>query len=125
VAGQRQVVFLSGEAGIGKTSVLDVFLARAAADPELHARTQLPAAYARLTFDTWRMQDWEICASASETIQRLSDAGPPAFDRMIYAHLQCCGATTREPSREPVGSQCVSPGGRESATTRDVSADEP
>ncbi|HSP96517.1 MAG TPA: AAA family ATPase [Candidatus Dormibacteraeota bacterium] len=34
-AGERQLVFLSGEAGIGKTTVLDAFLARAAADPDL------------------------------------------------------------------------------------------
>src|SRR5215468_8463187 len=34
-AGQRQLVFLSGEAGIGKTSVLDAFLARAGSDPDL------------------------------------------------------------------------------------------
>ena len=34
-AGERQVVFLSGEAGIGKTTVLDTFLVRAAADPDL------------------------------------------------------------------------------------------
>jgi DNA-binding winged helix-turn-helix (wHTH) protein len=33
--GARQLVFLSGEAGIGKTAVLDAFLARAAADPEV------------------------------------------------------------------------------------------
>ena len=30
-------------------------------DPLLHARTELLAAYVRLTFDTWRMKDWEIC----------------------------------------------------------------
>src|SRR5262249_19442340 len=52
------------------------------------ARTELLGGYVRLTFDTWRMQDGEICASASETIRRLSDAGLPAFDRMIYAHVQ-------------------------------------
>jgi DNA-binding winged helix-turn-helix (wHTH) protein/tetratricopeptide (TPR) repeat protein len=57
-------------------------------DPLLHARTELLAAYVRLTFDTWRMKDGEVCASASETIHRLSDAGPAAFDRMIYAHVQ-------------------------------------
>ena len=34
-AGERQLVFLSGEAGIGKTTVLDAFLVRAAADPDL------------------------------------------------------------------------------------------
>lgn len=57
-------------------------------DPLPHARTELLAAYVRLTFDTWRMKDWEISASASETIHRLSDAGSTAFDRMIYAHVQ-------------------------------------
>jgi predicted ATPase len=35
LAGQRQLVFLSGEAGIGKTTVLDAFLARAASGPDL------------------------------------------------------------------------------------------
>jgi tetratricopeptide (TPR) repeat protein len=57
-------------------------------DPLLRARTELLAAYVRLTFDTWRMKDWEVCASASETIHRSSDVGPSAFDSMIYAHLQ-------------------------------------
>src|SRR5262245_56050499 len=57
-------------------------------DPLLHARTELLGAYVRLTFDTWREKDWETCAAASEAIHRLSDAGPPAFDRVIYAHLQ-------------------------------------
>ena len=33
--GERQVVFVSGEAGIGKTSVLEAFLARVAGDPDL------------------------------------------------------------------------------------------
>ena len=33
--GQRQLVFLSGEAGIGKTAVLDTSLARAASDPDV------------------------------------------------------------------------------------------
>jgi predicted ATPase len=31
--GERQLVFLSGEAGIGKTAVLDAFLKRTASDP--------------------------------------------------------------------------------------------
>src|SRR5262245_29282384 len=33
--GERRLVFLSGEAGIGKTTVLDAFLARAGGDPDL------------------------------------------------------------------------------------------
>jgi DNA-binding winged helix-turn-helix (wHTH) protein/tetratricopeptide (TPR) repeat protein len=57
-------------------------------DPLLHARTELLAAYVRLTFDTWRMKDREISASASETIHRSSDAGASAFDEMLYAHVQ-------------------------------------
>src|SRR5262245_56809712 len=35
LGGDRQLVFLSGEAGIGKTSVLNEFLARVGADPDL------------------------------------------------------------------------------------------
>lgn len=57
-------------------------------DPLLYAHTELLAAYVRLTFDIWRVTDSETCASASETIRRLSESGPPAFDRMIYAHVQ-------------------------------------
>jgi len=57
-------------------------------NPLLQARTELLAACTRLMFDTWRMKDWEICASASKTIHRLSDAGPPAYYRMAFAHLQ-------------------------------------
>jgi DNA-binding winged helix-turn-helix (wHTH) protein/tetratricopeptide (TPR) repeat protein len=57
-------------------------------DPVLHARTELLAAGIRLAYDTWRVRDWESCVSANETIHRLSDDGPPAFDRVIYAHLQ-------------------------------------
>src|SRR5262245_16148772 len=34
-AGARQLVFLSGEAGIGKTTVLDAFVARAAQEPNV------------------------------------------------------------------------------------------
>src|SRR5262249_30691828 len=33
--GQRWLVFVSGEPGIGKTTVLDTFVARAAADPDV------------------------------------------------------------------------------------------
>jgi DNA-binding winged helix-turn-helix (wHTH) protein/tetratricopeptide (TPR) repeat protein len=57
-------------------------------DPLRHARTELLAAYVRLTFDTWRTKDWDIAAAASKTICRLSEANLPAFDRVIYAHLQ-------------------------------------
>jgi DNA-binding winged helix-turn-helix (wHTH) protein/tetratricopeptide (TPR) repeat protein len=65
-----------------------VHLSANLADPLRHARTELLAAYVRLTFDTWRMKDWEVSTAASETIYRLSEGDPPAFDRVIYAHLQ-------------------------------------
>ena len=35
IRGERQVVFVTGEPGIGKTAVVDVFLERAAADPSI------------------------------------------------------------------------------------------
>jgi DNA-binding winged helix-turn-helix (wHTH) protein/tetratricopeptide (TPR) repeat protein len=35
LAGHRRLVFVSGEAGIGKTTVLDAFLSRAASEPDL------------------------------------------------------------------------------------------
>jgi DNA-binding winged helix-turn-helix (wHTH) protein/tetratricopeptide (TPR) repeat protein len=57
-------------------------------DPLLRARTELLAAGIRIGYDTWRSTDWETCAAASEVIQRLSDAPPLAFDRVIHAHLQ-------------------------------------
>jgi tetratricopeptide (TPR) repeat protein len=57
-------------------------------DPLLHARTELLAAGIRIGYDTWRSKDWEICVAANETIGRLGDTPPPAFDRVIYAHLQ-------------------------------------
>jgi tetratricopeptide (TPR) repeat protein len=57
-------------------------------DPLLHARTELLAAGIRIAYDTWRSKDWETCAAARETIQRVSEAPPVAFDRVIHAHLQ-------------------------------------
>jgi DNA-binding winged helix-turn-helix (wHTH) protein len=56
-------------------------------EPLLHAQTELLAAGIRLLYDTWRRADWDVCVSASRTIHRLSDAGLPAYHRMIYAHL--------------------------------------
>jgi DNA-binding winged helix-turn-helix (wHTH) protein/tetratricopeptide (TPR) repeat protein len=57
-------------------------------DPLLRARTEMLAAGIRLTYDTWRTEDWEICASASETSRRLAADGLPAFDLVGYALLQ-------------------------------------
>jgi DNA-binding winged helix-turn-helix (wHTH) protein/tetratricopeptide (TPR) repeat protein len=83
----RPFCFIDPDRGIAAIEQA-VHLSANLGDPLLYARTELLAAYVRLTFDTWRMKDGEICASASETIHRLSDAGPPAFDRVIYAHVQ-------------------------------------
>jgi DNA-binding winged helix-turn-helix (wHTH) protein/tetratricopeptide (TPR) repeat protein len=57
-------------------------------DPLLHACTEMLAGSTRLWYDRWRKEDWDVCASASQRIQRLSDTGLPAYHRMIYAHLQ-------------------------------------
>lgn len=57
-------------------------------DPLVRARTEQLAACTRLMFDTWRTEDWEICAAADEPIQRASDVGPSAYHRMAHAHLQ-------------------------------------
>jgi DNA-binding winged helix-turn-helix (wHTH) protein/tetratricopeptide (TPR) repeat protein len=83
----RPFCFIDPDRGMA-ASAQAVQLSATLDDPLQHARTELLAAYVRLTFDTWRMKDAEVCASASETIHRLSDAGPPAFDRMLYAHVQ-------------------------------------
>jgi tetratricopeptide (TPR) repeat protein len=53
-----------------------------------HEHVRFLAAGSRLMYDTWRHDDWEICASAREAIQRLSVAGLPAYHRVIYGHLQ-------------------------------------
>ena len=83
----RPFCFIDPDRGIAAVEQA-VRLSATLGDPLLQARTELLAGYVRLTFDTWRMKDWELCASASETIQRLSDAGPPAFDRTLCAHVQ-------------------------------------
>src|SRR5262249_60657718 len=51
-------------------------------DPLLHARTELLAAGVRLTYDTWRSEDWETCATANETIHRLSEPPPPPLHHL-------------------------------------------
>ena len=72
IAAIEQAVRLSAECG----------------DALLHACTEMLAAGTRLLYDRWRAEDWQLCASASDTIQRLSNAGPFAYHQMIYAHLQ-------------------------------------
>jgi len=83
-------------------------------DPLLQARTQLLAAYVRLVFATWRMEDCEICESASEAIRRLSDAGLLPFDRVIYAHVQVLRADYAQALENvetgiPKGNESISP----------------
>jgi tetratricopeptide (TPR) repeat protein len=57
-------------------------------DPLLHARAQILAACVRLYYDTWRSEDAEVCAFATETIRRLSGSGGFQYPEMHYAHLQ-------------------------------------
>ncbi len=65
-----------------------VHLSAALDDPLLQARTELLAAGIRLTYDSWQAGDCERCEAASAAIARLSEAGPPAFDRVVLAHMQ-------------------------------------
>jgi DNA-binding winged helix-turn-helix (wHTH) protein/tetratricopeptide (TPR) repeat protein len=57
-------------------------------DPLLQAHAQILAAGTRLYYDTWRSQDAEICASANQTIRRLSGSGAPHYPEMHYALIQ-------------------------------------
>ena len=57
-------------------------------DPLLQARTELLAAGIRLTYDSWQAKDCERCEAASAAVARLSEDGPPAFDRVVLAHVQ-------------------------------------
>jgi DNA-binding winged helix-turn-helix (wHTH) protein/tetratricopeptide (TPR) repeat protein len=65
-----------------------VQLSAGCGDPLLHACTEMLAGSTRLWYDSWRQKDWDLCASASQSIRRLSDSQLPAYHRMIYAHLQ-------------------------------------
>src|SRR5262249_35490994 len=57
-------------------------------DELLHACTEMLAAGTRLLYDSWRAEDCEVCASASDTIHRLSRSGPFAYHQMIHSHVQ-------------------------------------
>jgi len=59
---------------------------RAHADPLLLAQTQLAAACFRLLYDAWRKEDAETCASARQTIRRLS--GPSIPEDVFYVYVQ-------------------------------------
>jgi tetratricopeptide (TPR) repeat protein len=83
----RPLAVLDPDRGIAAVEQA-VRLSATLGDPLLHARTELLAASIRLLFAIWRTTDWELCASANATIHRLSEAGPSAFDRVIFAHLQ-------------------------------------
>jgi hypothetical protein len=65
----------------------DERLSAALPDALQHEHVRFLAAGSRLMYDTWRNDDWEICASAREAIQRLG-VGLPAYHQVIYAHLQ-------------------------------------
>jgi tetratricopeptide (TPR) repeat protein len=52
-----------------------------------HARVELLAAGTRLFYDAWREDDARLCRAAHRVVHD-GDAGPPDYDRMLYAHLQ-------------------------------------
>jgi hypothetical protein len=57
-------------------------------DPLLQAQTQLLWANLRLGYDEWRTEDVVACASAQETIRRLSGPSRLSYHEVWHAHLQ-------------------------------------
>jgi DNA-binding winged helix-turn-helix (wHTH) protein/tetratricopeptide (TPR) repeat protein len=66
-------------------------------DPILQARTQILASCTRLYYHTWRSQDAELYAAATQAIQRLSGDGQ--YPEMHYAHLHPLQGSYREALR--------------------------
>jgi len=65
-----------------------VEVSRSIENPLLLARTEMLAAGCRLLYDRWSEEDAELCGSAHEQQKQLGDPDTPAFDKMIYAHVQ-------------------------------------
>jgi DNA-binding winged helix-turn-helix (wHTH) protein/tetratricopeptide (TPR) repeat protein len=57
-------------------------------DPLLQARAALLAACWRIINDGWTQRDADICADAREKIRRLRGAALPAYQEVLYAHVQ-------------------------------------
>jgi predicted ATPase len=86
-AGQRQVIFITGGAGIGKTALVDAFLNRAAAGPVIVARGQCVEAIGRKEQYYPVMEALsELCASpdgerACRVLARMAPQWLPAIGR--------------------------------------------
>jgi tetratricopeptide (TPR) repeat protein len=65
-------------------------------DPLLLARTQMLAAGIRLIYDTWRMEDAQLCVSAHRALVDFGDSDVPPYNNMIYAHVQALQGNYRE-----------------------------
>ena len=65
-------------------------------DPLLHARCQMLAACTRLIYDTWRKEDAEACASASQKVRGAGGFAMIGYPEMLYGYVQSLQGNYRE-----------------------------
>jgi hypothetical protein len=68
-------------------------------DPLLHARCEMLAACTRLIYDTWRKEDAEACASASQRVRGAGDFALIGYPEMLYGYVQSLQGNYREALR--------------------------
>ncbi|HET7107418.1 MAG TPA: AAA family ATPase [Candidatus Acidoferrum sp.] len=67
-----------------------------AGDPLLHARCEMLAACTRLIYDTWRKEDAEACASASQKVRKSGGFPTIGYPEMLYGYVQSLQGNYRE-----------------------------
>src|SRR5262249_19310066 len=68
-------------------------------DQLLHARCEMLAACSRLIYDTWRKEDAETCASASQRVRGVGDFPVIGYPEMLYGYVQSLQGNYREALR--------------------------
>jgi len=68
-------------------------------DQLLHARCEMLAACSRLIYDTWRKEDAEACASASQRVRGVGDFPMIGYPEMLYGYVQSLQGNYREALR--------------------------
>lgn len=82
---------IAAERAVQVSSTLD--------DPLLHARCQMLAACTRLIYDTWRKEDADACAAASQKVRGAGEFGPIGYPEMLYGYVQSLQGNYREALR--------------------------
>ena len=68
-------------------------------DPLLHARCQMLAACTRLIYDSWRKEDAEACAAASQKVRGAGEFALIGYPEMLYGYVQSLQGNYREAVR--------------------------